>query len=140
MIKTVDSRLGHQTDEVVVSRLVERMEAKMVSDFVLVLLAVVVVYDVSLAAENRFYRRERTVDFILFRPALFMKRLQREKVAVIRHGNSGHTPFPCPFYERHQLALSVEKRIRGMKMKMDKIRHIEMTIIPFPVSLLYKKR
>ena len=124
VVEAVDVRLGHEADEVVVPRLVHRVEAKVMA--VLVLVARLVVAgrgDVRLAAEDGLDADagEVAVGLLLLRPALVVEALQGEKVAVVCDRQGGHAERARLADERHDLALPVEKRIGRVQVKMNEI-------------------
>ena len=123
IVHSVYVRFGDEPDEVVVALDVERVDAEVAARLVPVAGLVVHVGEVRLAAEDRLYVdvRELAVRLLLLRAALVVERLEREEVAVVRHGQSGHAPLACAPYERHDLALPVEERVRRVEMKMYEI-------------------
>ena len=64
---------------------------------------------------------EVAVGLLLFRPALVVEALQGEEVAVVCDRQGGHAERARLADERHDLALSVEKRIGRVQVKMNEI-------------------
>ena len=81
----------------------------------LVTLAVVVVDDVRLDAEDRLYA---------LLPRLVVERLDRIHVAVVSDGKRGHAERLRLGNKRHDAALPVEQRISGVKVEMCESAHI----------------
>lgn len=70
---------------------------------------------------------ELTVGLLLLRAAFVIEALKREEIAVVGYRQSGHAELARPFDERYDLALSVQKRVSGMQVKMDEIGHNDLS-------------
>lgn len=123
-VKAVDMRFGHDPHEIVISREIQRVQAKMMSVFALVTAEHISGRgDVGLATENGLdvHTGEIAVGLLLLRTAFVIEALEREEVSVIGYRQCGHAELTRLFDERHDLTLSVQQRIGRMKMKMNEI-------------------
>ena len=122
VVVAVDVRLRDKPHEIVVAdevfRVKAQVEALLLQFLVLaeelVALAVVVVYDVRLYAEDRLYA---------LLPRLVVEGLRGKHVAVVRDGKRGHAERLRLGDERHDAALPVEQRISGVKVEMREAAH-----------------
>ena len=92
----------------------------------LVALAVVVVHDVRLYAEDRLYA---------LLPRLVVEGLRGKHVAVVRDGKRGHAERLRLGDERHDAALPVEQRISGVEVEMCEPAHVGSYYIKIPRTL-----
>ena len=123
-VEAADVRLGNEAHKVVVARQVLGVEAEMEAPLGLVAALVVAGRgDVRFAAEDRLYGRQ--VGKLLFLGAAgVVKRLEREKVAVVGDGERAHSGLARPGDERRNLALPVQQRVGRVQVEMDELAHL----------------
>ena len=122
VVVAVDVRLRDEPHEIVVAdevlRVKAQVEALLLQFLVLaeelVALAVVVVYDVRLYAEDRLYA---------LLPRLVVERLRGKHVAVVRDGKRGHAERLRLGDERHDAALPVKQGVSRMQVEMREAAH-----------------
>ena len=123
VVHSVDVGLRYEAHKVVVAHEIHGVKAEVELRLRLVALKVAAVGYVRLAPKDGLYPWQ-ALEVLLRGPARIVERLQREQVAVIRDGERRHPPLAGLLHKRVDLALPIQQRVGGMKVKMYEVAHV----------------